>query len=118
MTDRHQLGHHRTTPDEGETENMGGCLTRVVWLVVAPLALLMLGAVVARDGNGVWSPESMAYLAIIVVSLAVRYIDIFRYGGQTLSGQPASREDWRRYRVRFPALALAGLSAALILGAA
>lgn len=116
MTEHREFGPHKITPGEAETESMGGCLTRLVWLVAAPLTLLMLGAVVARNGSGAWSAESISYWAVVVVAVAVRYLDIFRYRGETMDGAPASREDWRRYRVRFPVLALAGWSAALFMG--
>ena len=102
MSENTEFGPHRTAPSEAETAKMGGCLTRVVWLVAAPLALLMLGAVVARNGGGALSKESIAYWAVVLVALVVRYVDIFRYRGETMEGAPASREDWRRYSLRFP----------------
>jgi len=116
MTERHQFGPYKTIPNEAETANMGGCLTRLVWLVAAPLGLLMLGAVVARDGQGVWSIESGAYWAVVVLALGVRYLDVVRFQGQTVDGKPASKQDWRRYGLRFPLLALAGWAAAIVLG--
>jgi hypothetical protein len=118
MTEHPQLGPHNTTPSEAETENMGGCLNRIVWLLGAPLALLVLGAVVARNGNGVLSAESFAYWLVVPVALAVRYVDIFRYGGATMEGEPASRKDFRQYCLRLPVLALIGWSAAVWMGEA
>lgn len=118
MTEDSQFGPHRTAPSEAEAESMGGCLTRIAWLLAAPLTLLMLGAVVARNGGGVWAPASLAYWAIVIVALAVRYVDIFRYRGQTMEGTPASRDDWRRYRLRFPLVALLGWAAAIWMGEA
>jgi hypothetical protein len=88
----------------------------LAWFAAAPLALLMLGALLVRDGRGIGSTESIAYLAVVALGVALRYLDIFRYGGATVQGTPASRDDWHRYRVRFPAIALAGWLAALWLG--
>jgi len=116
MTEHSQIGPHRTTPSETETQSMGGCLTRVAWMMAAPLTLLILAAVLARGGRGPWSLESIAYLGVVLATLAVRYLDIFRYGGQTKDGAPASKADWRRYLVGFPAVALVGWGAALFLG--
>jgi hypothetical protein len=95
---------------------MGGCLTRIAWLIAAPLTLLMLGAIIARDGDGARSSESIAYWAVVALALVVRYLDIFKYAGVTVNGEPASGKDWRRYRLSFPALAVAGWCLALVLG--
>jgi hypothetical protein len=92
---------------------MSGCLTRVVWLTAAPLSLLLLGVLIARKGNGALSAESIAYWVIVMVALGVRYLDIVRFRGETIDGAPASQQDWRRYRVRLPAVALVAWAAAL-----
>lgn len=117
MTQHRRSNPRRNIPTEADSESMGGCLTRLGWLMIAPVALVALGAVVARNGSGPWSVESVVYWTVVVVAMAVRYVDIFRFRGETMDGAPASREDWRRYRLRFPALALAGWSAALFVGA-
>jgi hypothetical protein len=92
---------------------MGGCLTRLAWLVVAPIALLLVGGSIARDGSGPWSIESLLFWAVVVAAVAIRYVDVVRMQGETVKGNPASREDWRRYSVKLSVVALALWSAAV-----
>ena len=116
MTERPQFRYQQNVPSEAETQGMGGCLTRLAWVMAAPVALLALGVSLARNGSGAWSIESALYWAVVAVAITMRYLDIFRYQGETTQGKPASREDWRRYSLGLPAVALAAWSAALFLG--
>ena len=103
-------------PSETETEPMGGCLTRLGWLIIAPLALAALGITLARNGSGPWAWESLAYWGVVAAALALRYLDVFRLSGDTVSGKPASRKDWQRYAVVLPSLAFAAWGLAVWLG--
>ncbi len=115
MTDQPQF-RVSSTPDEANTESMGGCVMRLGWLMAAPIALLGLGASLARSGVGPWSFVSAAYWLVVVMAIAARYVDVVRYAGETSSGEPASRQDWRRFSLGMSGGALAGWLLALWVG--
>lgn len=39
------------------------------------------------------------YWAVVVLVIAMRYVDITRFGGQTAYGEPATRRVWVKYAV-------------------
>lgn len=117
MTERSEHGHSPLI-NEGETEGMGGCMLRLYWLVVAPVALLGLAASLAKTGAGPLSAASAVYWAVAAGALLVRYLDIFRFQGETVDGKPASRADWRGFAIRLVAVAVVLWAAALGVGAA
>lgn len=117
MTERSEYRYSPHT-SEGETESMGGCLLRLYWLVVAPIALLGLAATLAKSGAGPVSGVSAAYWVVAGGALVVRYLDIFRFQGETVDGKPASRADWRGFALRLVIVAVGVWAAALGIGAA
>lgn len=92
---------------EPEAEGLGGCVTRVAWLMVAPIALMFLGASMAKNGTGAWGLESALYWLVVAAAITIRYFDVVRLGGETVAGKQASRKDWQRYAMGLPAVALA-----------
>lgn len=117
MTERSEHGYSPRI-SEGETEGMGGCLLRLYWLVIAPIALLGLAASLAKTGAGPLSKVSVIYWVVAVGALLVRYLDIFRFQGETAAGSPASRADWRGFAIRLTLVAVGVWAVALGIGAA
>ena len=75
-----------------------GCLAgivRIIWLVVGNAALLLLTILITERRS--LSGLDIAFWAIVVALILLRYIDITRLNGLTANGEPASLQDWRRY---------------------
>ena len=97
-----------------ETDGMGGCLVRLCWLIATPMALLGLAASLAKTGDGPASLTSAVYWGVVLAGLATRYLDVFRFKGETAAGKPATRSDWRGFAVRL--LVVASVIWAVALG--
>lgn len=75
-----------------------GCLTgvvRVIWLMVGNAALLLLTILIIEEKA--LSGLDIAFWAIVLGLILLRYIDITRMNGLTADGEPASLQHWRRY---------------------
>jgi len=75
-----------------------GCLAsivRVLWFVVGNAALLLLAVLITEEEA--LSGLDIAFWAIVVALILLRYIDITRLNGLTSDGEPASLQHWRRF---------------------
>lgn len=72
-----------------------GCVLRLFWMGLGNFALVICAVLAARRP----APSLLdGIYALIVVSLIIaRYVDISRYRGETVDGDPASMSHWRRY---------------------
>ncbi len=80
-----------------QTEQVG-CLAvvvRVLWLVIGNAALFFLAIRIAQ--RRAFSALDVAFWAVVLGLIVVRYIDITRLKGSTKDGEPASLRHWRRY---------------------
>jgi hypothetical protein len=93
-----------------KTEDMSGCLVRLLWLVAGPLGLLIIAAVISR-GPDARVALSAGYWLLVLLMVAARYVDIVKFQGTNLNGEPTSKKDWKKY-----SLQLVTLSVALWLG--
>lgn len=77
---------------------------RVFWMLWGNLVLLLCAAKVAVGGSTV--PQVL--LALTAVALVVaRYVDITRFAGTTVDGEPATLAHWKRYAAGVVAISLA-----------
>jgi len=83
----------------GEPEAIGGLglIVRIIWLMGGNMALFML-AVLAYH-KGALSGLDVAYWAIVVGLIVLRYMDITRLNGLTSKSEPATLAHWRKYTV-------------------
>jgi hypothetical protein len=75
-----------------------GCLAgfvRILWFAVGNGALLLLAVLITE--RKAFSGLDIAFWAIVVALIFLRYIDITRLNGLTSDGEPASLQHWRRY---------------------
>jgi hypothetical protein len=70
-------------------------------------ALLLLAAHIAVSRQGFLTGIDLAFWLTVVFLLAVRYVDITGFHGQTATCEPATLTHWRRYAAVVPLLALA-----------
>jgi hypothetical protein len=90
----------RQVVEEPRTEPTG-CLpglVRLVWMAVGNFALLFCAMFIARGTAPV--VMDIAFWAVAVGVIVVRYIDITRFHGETSEATPATLADWRQYSVR------------------
>jgi len=95
-------------PPTSEQQSGGGCLLRVLWMPVGHVAILVAAMAILRSREWFLSWADGFFWAAVAGTLAVRYVDIARFGGMTAAGKPATKATWRRY-----ALILLGGAAAL-----
>ena len=81
-----------------EYSSGAGCLTRLYWMFLgnAVLAMLLVWLILNRPEFP--SLQDAACLLTLASLVAVRYIDIRHFKGETgESGTPATMADWRKY---------------------
>lgn len=74
-----------------------GCLARVFWMLLGNVALVFCAVFIARGTAGFLSAADIVFWIAVAAMLAVRYVDIARLGGSTVTGKPAELRDWPRY---------------------
>jgi uncharacterized protein YhhL (DUF1145 family) len=85
-----------------------GCLLRLIWLVAGSGTLFLTLAVIAVTRAPLPSYLDAIVVVTAVSMIAVRRIEIARFGGRTLADEPASLVHWRRYVVMLLGSILAG----------
>ena len=74
-----------------------GCLIRLFWMVAGNLALFAL--VLSIFNQGGFSLLDGAYWLVVVALAASRYMDIRRFAGLTIHGNPATLAHFRSYAI-------------------
>lgn len=74
-----------------------GMLTRVFWMMIAPLALVLLAYFIVKTGNGWMTGFDIGFLSVLAAMVGARWLE-FRVGEpQTTDGAPATTRDLRRF---------------------
>lgn len=84
-----------------------GLVTRIVWVAVAPGAMLLVAVAVMERQLGLSYLDAI-YWAAALLMIGARLLDVTRLGGTTSDGHPATMATWRRF-----ALVVAGAAVAL-----
>lgn len=85
------------TPHDTKGTTLGVATARVFWMMAGPLVLAILAYNIATTGGGWLIAMDVAYLVILALVLAARWLE-FRTGhGQTAEGEPLTAEGLRRY---------------------
>lgn len=72
-------------------------LGRMIWMMIGPATLFLLGLNIVLNGGGWLSKKNIAFLAVLGVMIIGRFLE-FRGGDpRTASGEPATRDHLRRY---------------------
>lgn len=61
------------------------------------VTLLLLSALIAQGNAPSVTLYDLGLWVVAAAMVAVRYVDITRFGGQTTEGQPATLAHWRKY---------------------
>ena len=78
-------------------DRMPGCLVRVAWMFLGNFALVILAALIASHSQRPFSPSDILFWSVVVLMIALRYVDIRYLKGSTATLQPATMAHWRRY---------------------
>lgn len=92
MADRQPQEAHEA---QREADGCLPVLLRVTWMMWGVLCLFGCAALVAYEIAPVLS--DVLFLLVAAGLIAVRYIDVTRFHGETADGEPATLADWRRY---------------------
>ena len=85
-------------PSANEYSSGAGCLTRIYWMFAgnALLAMFLIWLVLNRPK--IPSLQDAGYFLTLASLVAVRYIDIRHFKGETgAGGIPSTLADWRKY---------------------
>lgn len=94
-------------PDVLVAPSPASTVLRLYWALVGhAVVYLSLATIVARHARFP-STLDLVIWAAVALMLVARHVDIVRYGGQTLYGEPATLTQFRRY-----AATLVGVTAA------
>jgi len=74
-----------------------GLLTRLYWMVVGNITLFMLTIFILLNNGKQLNAADAIFWTTVALLVLTRYIDIKLLGGLTVTNQPASMADWRKY---------------------
>ena len=77
---------------EPSTAGVGGCLIGVFWLIGGPLGLVGIAGAIALEPNARVA-LSAGFWLLVLLMVAARYVDIVKFRGTKVDGEPASKED-------------------------
>ena len=81
-------------------QHLRGCLTRLCWMALGNLALLITAMLIAGNRKTSFSGADIAFWLIVGVLLVARYADIKWLDGHTADNrQAATLRHWRRYAI-------------------
>lgn len=83
------------TPSQPEYQDPAGCLSRLFWMGFGNIALVL--AVLSIYKSAGWSIADLAFWLIVGLLIGARYIDIVRFQGTTIHGEPATTAHFKRY---------------------
>mgnify|MGYP000872181098 CR=1 FL=1 len=94
--------------DQNPTQEtpLSGCFVRLFWMMFGNLLLVIFFLLILRD-RALFSYVDILYWATVAALVAVRYIDIKHFHGDTVNGKPATMKDWLRYSITIFAIASA-----------
>ena len=94
------------SPDASKQDLASGCLVRLGWMVFGNAAILAFATAIYHHRGSFFSWADAAFAAAVIVTLALRYVDIRYCNGRTAFGKAATMAHWQRYAVILAAVAV------------
>jgi hypothetical protein len=91
-------------------------MAHFAWYLFGPLFLFLVLLAIVRAGTGWATALDFAFFVGVAATVFCRWLEQRSGQGVTMSGEPATWEDFRRYAIRFPLLATALWIVANMLG--
>lgn len=95
MSNQSQSKQNATEP---EPLGFAGVVVRIFWLMGGNIALFILAVFILEKKTA--SILDIAYWAIVIGLILIRYVDITRLKGLTSNSEPATLKHWRIYVVK------------------
>lgn len=95
-----------TPPPQTVPSNTGGCLLRVVWMLLGNAVLIITAIKITQEHQQLLSIADAVFWVVVAGVALARYLDVHRFHGQTASGQPTTPAGFQRYLVLLGAFAL------------
>jgi hypothetical protein len=89
---------------------------RLTWIMLGPLALLGITWGIVSQGTGWFTGLDAAFGIVVVLMLLGRWVEHRSGTGTTLTGEPTTPEQFKRYITVLPPLAVAGWIVANVVG--
>ena len=86
------------------------------WYLLGPLFLFLILLAIVRAGTGWATALDFVFFIGVAVAVFCRWVEQRSGQAVTMSGEPSTWEDFRRYAIRFPLLAVALWIVANVLG--
>ncbi len=82
---------------KSKEDTISGCFVRFFWMAAGNMALFFLAISMCQNEALKFSASDGAFWAVVVLLIAIRFVDIAYLHGETADGDPATRSDWKRY---------------------
>lgn len=80
-----------------QIDSFSDLFLRLTWFLFGPLALLGLTLAIAVAGSGWVTWLDLAFVVVVGLTIASRWIELRKGKAMTGTGEPATRADVRRY---------------------
>ena len=104
------------TSGEPTVTSMPILLAHATWYLIGPLFLLITLLCIVRAGTGWATVLDVLFFVGVAAMFVARWADQRSGQGTTMSGEPSTWEDFRRYAIRLPLVAIALWIVANMLG--
>jgi uncharacterized membrane protein len=74
-----------------------GVLSRLYWMAIGPIAIIMISIAVIMKSFENNIPISLIYWGLVFSIILIRYFDIRYFKGETADGEPATMKHWKRF---------------------
>lgn len=98
--------------------SLAGCLLRLFWMAEGTMALVLIGVFIAQGRAWALSWGDIAYWVIVALMGVARFLDVSRFAGTTVNGDPATKAHLHRYLIVLPVTAACWWASAHALAAA
>ena len=113
-----------TTADDspaspGERVVVSSCAVlgaRIIWFFVGPFILLLILMNIVRTGTGWLTALDAAFFTVVAAMILGRWYEQRSGQGTTITGEPATGQDFRRYALLLPLVAIGAWILANALG--
>ena len=91
-------------------------VAHVTWIFVGPLILVLILANIVRAGTGWLTALDATFFVLVAAMILCRWVDQRSGQGTTMTGEPSTWENFRRYALLLPPLAVGLWALANVLG--
>ncbi|MBI4558787.1 MAG: hypothetical protein HY706_14490 [Candidatus Hydrogenedentes bacterium] len=91
--------HHASTPpaDSSPVNSFTALVVRVAWIFGSGAVLPLLAIFILMNEEGAFSIVDVIYAGLVPLLIAARYLDIMKFHGMTIYGEPANLTHAHRF---------------------